>query len=181
MQREHLMEIAGVRLDVPSSQPVVVLREAAGRRHVPIWVGTNEATSIVFAVQGIEPPRPLTHDLLLEVAKAFGRNLEKVRIHTVEGTVFHAALVFDDGSVVDSRASDAIALAARVDCPVLCSDGVLEAAGLVMTGDGELREERPEEAAGADTAGRTGADGAEQEVRQFRDFLDTIDPEDFLK
>lgn len=177
MQREHLMEIAGVRLDVPSSQPVVVLREAAGRRHVPIWVGTNEATSIVFAVQGIEPPRPLTHDLLLEVAKTFGRSVEKVRIHTVEDTVFHAALVFDDGSVVDSRASDAIALAARVDCPVLCSDAVLDAAGLVMTGDGELRE--PEEADAASGSGST-RDGAEQKVREFRDFLDTVDPEDFM-
>lgn len=177
MQREHLMEIAGVRLDVPSSQPVVVLREAAGRRHVPIWVGTNEATSIVFAVQGIEPPRPLTHDLLLEVAKTFGRSVEKVRIHTVEATVFHAALVFDDGSVVDSRASDAIALAARVDCPVLCSDAVLDAAGLVMTGDGELRE--PDEA-DADSGAESTRDGAEQKLREFRDFLDTVDPEDFM-
>lgn len=169
------MDIAGVRLDVPSSQPVVVLREAQGRRHVPIWVGTNEATSIVFAIQGVEPPRPLTHDLLLDVARTLGRSLEKVRIHTVEGTVFHAALVFDDGSVVDSRASDAIALAARVDCPILCSDAVLEQAGLVMTGDGELREDT-DDASPGDTG-----EGTEQEMRQFRDFLDTVDPEDFLK
>lgn len=180
MQREHLMEIAGVRLDVPTSQPVVVLREAAGRRHVPIWVGTNEATSIVFAVQGVEPPRPLTHDLLLSVAATFGRNLDRVRVHTVEGTVFHAALVFDDGSVVDSRASDAIALAARVECPVLCSDAVLDSAGLVMTADGELREEGDSKAPDDSTHGRT-TEGAEQEVRQFRDFLDTVDPDDFMK
>lgn len=175
MQREHLMEIVGVRLDVPSTQPVVVLREAVGRRHVPIWVGTNEATSIVFAVQGIEAPRPLTHDLLLEVARTFGRSVEKVRIHTVEDTVFHAALVFDDGSVVDARASDAIALAARVDCPVLCSDSVLDAAGLVMTADGELRE--PSDEASQAPGSR---EGAEQKVREFRDFLDTVDPDDFM-
>lgn len=170
------MEITGVRLDVPSSQPVVVLREATGHRHVLIWVGSNEATSIVFAIQGIEPPRPLTHDLLLSVAQVFGRNLDKVRIHTVEGTVFHAALVFDDGSVVDSRASDAIALAARVDCPVLCSDAVLDTAGLVMSGDGELRQSSPE-----DDADGTSGPGADDEVREFRDFLDSVDPDDFMK
>lgn len=175
MEQDHLMEIEGVRMDVPSSQPVVVLREADGDRYVPIWVGSNEATSIVFAVQGIEPPRPLTHDLLLAVAQALGRTLEKVRVHTVEDSVFHAALVFDDGTVVDSRASDAIALAVRAECPVLSTDSVLESAGLVMTGDGELREPSqspPEEQA-------PNPERAEQEVRQFRDFLDTVDPEDF--
>lgn len=175
MEQDHQMELEGVRLDVPSSQPVVVLRETDGDRYVPIWVGSNEATSIVFAVQGIEPPRPLTHDLLLSVAQSLGRSLDRVRVHSVEDTVFHAALVFDDGTVVDSRASDAIALAVRAECPVLCTDSVLKTAGLIMTGDGELREPsqvQPEEKAPS-------PEHAEQEVRQFRDFLDTVDPEDF--
>ncbi|WP_144792975.1 bifunctional nuclease family protein [Kocuria palustris] len=170
------MEIEGVRMDVPSSQPVVVLREADGSRYLPIWVGSSEATSIVFAVQGLEPPRPLTHDLLLSVASSFGRTLERVRVHLVEDTVFHASLVFDDGTVVDSRASDAIALAVRVDCPVLCADSVLETAGLIMTADGELRD--PADAP-AERAEPASAEEADQEVREFRDFLDTVDPEDF--
>lgn len=175
-QQDRLMEIEGVRMDVPSSQPVVVLRESDGSRCVPIWVGSSEATSIVFALQGIEPPRPLTHDLLLSVASTFGRTLERVRVHMVEETVFHAALVFDDGTVIDSRASDAIALAVRVECPVLCAESVLESAGLIMTGDGELREP----GAGADGRGDPASpEEADQEVRQFRDFLDTVDPEDF--
>lgn len=176
MQREHLMEIVGVRLDVPSSQPVVVLREAAGPRHVPLWIGTSEATSIVFAVQGIAPPRPLTHDLLLTVVESFGRNLQKVCIRSMDGTVFHAVLVFDDDTVVDSRASDAIALAARVDCPVLCAESVLEAVGLVMTEDGELREPGERESSAVESSSQ----GAEQKVREFRDFLDSVDPEDFM-
>lgn len=175
MDQDHLMEIDGVRLDVPSSQPVVVLREEQGQRYVPIWVGSAEATSIVFALQEVRPPRPLTHDLLLTVAESFGRSLVRVRIHTVEETVFHASLEFDDGAVIDSRASDAIALAVRVQCPVLCSEAVLSAAGLIMTGDGELRE--PSDSAGPDAA--PAPEEAEQEVRQFRDFLDSVDPEDF--
>ena len=175
-QQDHLMEIEGVRMDLPSAQPVVVLREADGQRYVPIWVGSSEATSIVFAVQGIEPPRPLTHDLLLSVAASFGRSLERVRVHMVEDTVFHAALVFDDGTVVDSRASDAIALAVRVECPVVCASSVLEQAGLIMTGDGELREPG-DRADGRDDPATP--EEADLEVRQFRDFLDTVDPEHF--
>lgn len=175
-QEDHLMEIDGVRMDLPSAQPVVMLRESSGSRFLPIWVGSSEATSIVFAVQGIEPPRPLTHDLLLSVAASFGRRLEQVRVHMVEDTVFHAALVFDDGTVVDSRASDAIALAVRVECPVLCASSVLEQAGLIMTGDGELRE--PGEAAPGD-GDSAGPEEADRQVRRFRDFLDTVDPEDF--
>lgn len=162
------MEIAGVRMDVPTGQPVVVLREVDGPRRLPIWVGTNEATSIVFALQGIEPPRPLTHDLLLSVVDALGRRVTGVVVHTVEDTVFHAAVSLDDATVVDARASDALALAARTSSPIRCAAAVLDEAGLVLSADGELREQSP-------AAPRE----AEAQVREFRDFLDHVDPEDF--
>ena len=162
------MEIAGVRMDVPTGQPVVVLRELQGARRLPIWMGTNEATSIVFALQGIEPPRPLTHDLLLSVVDALGRRVTGVVVHTVEDTVFHAAVSLDDATVVDARASDALALAARTSCPIRCAAAVLDEAGLVLSADGELREQSP-------AAPRE----AEAQVREFRDFLDHVDPEDF--
>lgn len=162
------MEIAGVRMDVPSGQPVVVLRELEGPRRLPIWVGTNEATSIVFALQGIDPPRPLTHDLLLAVVDKLGRSVSSVVVHTVEDTVFHAAITFDDATVVDARASDALAIAARTGCPVLCAAAVLDEAGLVLNADGELREQAGDEPR-----------EAEAQVREFRDFLDQVDPEDF--
>ena len=168
MSADVLMEIAGVRMDVPSGQPVVVLKEAAGARRLPIWVGTNEATSIVFALQGIRPPRPLTHDLLLSVVGALRCRGTGVVVHTVEDTVFHAAITFDDSTVVDARASDALALAARTGCPVRCATAVLDEAGLVLSADGELREQ-------AGDAPRE----AEAQVREFRDFLDQVDPEDF--
>ncbi|ASE10288.1 uncharacterized protein ACUW97_001465 [Kocuria rhizophila] len=168
MSADVRMEIAGVRMDVPTGQPVVVLREVDGPRRLPIWVGTNEATSIVFALQGIEPPRPLTHDLLLSVVDALGRRVTGVVVHTVEDTVFHAAVSLDDATVVDARASDALALAARTSCPIRCAAAVLDEAGLVLSADGELREQSP-------AAPRE----AEAQVREFRDFLDHVDPEDF--
>lgn len=168
MSADVHMEIAGVRMDVPTGQPVVVLRELDGPRRLPIWLGTNEATSIVFALQGIEPPRPLTHDLLLAVVGELGRSITRVVVHTVEDTVFYAAISFDDATVVDARASDALALAARTGCPILCSSAVLDEAGLVLSPDGELREQAVESPG-----------GAEAQVREFRDFLDHVDPDDF--
>ncbi|MCT1801625.1 hypothetical protein CKW39_12100 [Kocuria sp. WRN011] len=162
------MEVAGVRMDVPTGQPVVVLRELNGSRHLPIWVGTNEATSIVFAMQGIKPPRPLTHDLLISVVDAVGRNINRVVIHTVEDTVFHAAIEFDQGTVVDARASDALAVAVRTKCQIVCAQSVLDDSGLVLSADGELREQTAPDQAEADA-----------QVREFRDFLDHVDPDDF--
>lgn len=162
------MAVAGVRMDVPTGQPVVVLRELEGSRRLPIWVGTNEATSIVFAMQGIQPPRPLTHDLLLSVVDALGHSVSRVVIHSVEETVFHAAVQFEHGTVVDARASDALALAVRIDCPIVCAQSVLEESGMVLSADGELREQSAPDQAEADA-----------QVREFRDFLDHVDPEDF--
>ena len=168
MSADVAMQIAGVRMDVPTGQPVVVLREVGGPRRLPIWVGTNEATSIVFALQGIEPPRPLTHDLLLTVVDELGRSITGVTVHTVENTVFHAAITLDDATVVDARASDALALAARTSCPIRCAAAVLDEAGLVLSADGELREQA-----------QGGSGETESQVREFRDFLDQVDPEDF--
>ena len=162
------MEVAGVRMDVPTGQPVVVLRELRGARHLPIWVGTNEATSIVFAMQGIKPPRPLAHDLLISVVDALGHHISRVVIHTVEDTVFHAAIEFDNGTVVDARASDALAVAVRTKSQIVCAQSVLEDSGLVLSADGELREQPAPDQAEADA-----------QVREFRDFLDHVDPDDF--
>ena len=163
-----LMKLAGVRMDVPTGQPVVVLREVAGNRHLPIWVGTSEATSIVFVLQGIKAPRPLTHDLLLSVIEELGHSVSRVVIHTVDNAVFHAAIELERGAVVDARASDALALAVRTDCRIECAQAVLDESGLVLSADGELREQTPSNKAEADA-----------QVREFRDFLDHVDPEDF--
>lgn len=113
------VEVVGVRIELPSNQPLVLLRETAGERHLPIWIGAPEASAIAFVQQGIVPPRPMTHDLLVDVVAAAGKKIAEVRITSVEDTVYHAQLVFSDGVTVSSRASDALAVALPCTVPHL--------------------------------------------------------------
>lgn len=140
---------------MPSNHPIVLLRERDGDRYLPIWVAGAEASAIAFAQQGVEPPRPLTHDLLKNVITALGRSLEEVRITEIRDNVFYAQLVFDGGLTVDSRSSDAIALALRTGSRIMGADEVLESGGVAVP------------------------DEDEDEVEKFREFLDQISPEDF--
>ncbi len=140
---------------MPSNQPIVLLREVSGERYLPIWIGAVEATAIAFAQQGVVPPRPLTHDLLKDVVEATGNTLDEVRITDVKDGVFYASLVFGSGIEVGARPSDSIALALRTGTRIVCSDDVLEEAGLAVP------------------------DEQEDEVEKFREFLDHVTPEDF--
>lgn len=157
------LEVIGVRIEVPSNQPLVLLKETGGPRYLPIWIGAPEASAIAFEQQGIRPPRPMTHDLLVAVIANFSHQLRGVTITAVEDTTFHARLEFDDGSTVSSRASDAIALALRAECPIRCVDEVLEDSGVLMDTDDEDEASASQEA----------------QLRQFREFLDDVEPEDF--
>ncbi|CAA9263095.1 MAG: FIG01121484: hypothetical protein [uncultured Arthrobacter sp.] len=161
------VEVVGVRIELPSNQPLVLLKELAGERHIPIWIGAPEASAIAFVQQGIVPPRPMTHDLLVSVVAAAGRAITEVRIVAVQDTVFHAELVLDDGTRVSSRASDALAVALRVPCSIYCAEQVLDAAGVEIA-DPEADDE---EAGDQETA--------EKELKQFREFLADVEPEDF--
>lgn len=162
------VEVVGVRIELPSNQPLVLLKELKGDRHIPIWIGAPEASAIAFAQQGIVPPRPMTHDLLCNVVAELGHSIKEVRLVSVEDTVFYAQLVFEDGRSVSSRASDAIAVALRVNCRILCAEEVLDDAGVQVTeAVEETDEEAPTEA------------NAEQELRKFREFLAEVEPEDF--
>ncbi|MFD0481031.1 bifunctional nuclease family protein [Kineococcus sp. GCM10028916] len=149
------LDVIGVRVEMPSNNPIVLLRERDGDRYLPIWIGAPEASAIAFAQQGVVPPRPLTHDLLKDVIEAVGRRLEEVRIVAVKDNVYFAELVFDGGLTVSSRTSDAIALALRVGCPIVSADQVLDSGGVPVP------------------------DEDEDEVEKFREFLDHISPEDF--
>ncbi|MEP6526905.1 MAG: bifunctional nuclease family protein [Nocardioidaceae bacterium] len=149
------VDVVGVRVEMPSNQPIVLLREAAGDRYLPIWIGAVEATAIAFAQQGVVPPRPLTHDLVKDLLEAFGEDLTEVRITEVKDGVFYALLVFASGVEVGARPSDAIALALRTGTRIVCADEVLSEAGLAVP------------------------DEQEEEVEKFREFLDQITPEDF--
>lgn len=160
------VEVVGVRIELPSNQPLVLLRETGGERHLPIWIGAPEASAIAFVQQGIVPPRPMTHDLLVSVVAAAGKAITEVRITSVADTVYHAQLVFSDGVTVNSRASDALAVALRVPCPIYCADDVLAVAGVEIADADEAEDGDTEET-------------AEKEVLQFREFLADVEPEDF--
>jgi len=151
------LTVVGVRVELPSQQPIVLLRETQGDRYLPIWIGAVEATAIAFAQQGIVTARPMTHDLLKDVLEAFERTLAQVTISDLRDGVFYADLVFDDGVTVSARPSDAIALAMRTGAPIRGEEGVLAEAGIAIP------------------------DEQEDEVEKFREFLDTITPEDFEK
>lgn len=164
------VEVVGVRIELPSNQPLVLLKETDGERHLPIWIGAPEASAIAFVQQGITPPRPLTHDLLVNVVNALGRRVTEVRIVKVEDTVFHASVMFDDGTTVGSRASDAIAIALRVPCRIFCSVEVMDGAGV------RISEESDED---AESGQGTPPENAEHELKRFREFLADVEPEDF--
>ncbi|MEY3734808.1 MAG: hypothetical protein RL347_2167 [Actinomycetota bacterium] len=152
------VEVLGVRVEMPSNQPIVLLREVEGERYLPIWIGAHEATAIAYVQQGVVPPRPLTHDLLKDVIEGVGRSLVGVRITRLEDGVFYAELDLGDGAVVSARPSDAIALALRTDSPVDVDDDVMDEAGVLIPQEGEDEED---------------------EVERFREFLDQVTPEDF--
>ena len=145
----------GVRVEMPTNKPIVILREADGNRCVPIWIGAPEAAAIAHVMEGVEPPRPLTHDLLLSVMETLGARLGHVDITSMDEGVFYAELVLADGRRIDARSSDAIALALRAEAPVYVDDSILEEIGVAM----EFEEE--------------------DEVEKFREFLDNVSAEDF--
>ncbi len=149
------LEVVGVRVEMPSKTPIVLLRERDGERYLPVWIGSAEASAIALAQQGVVPPRPLTHDLLGSVITALGHTLEQVRIVEVRDNVYYAELALSGGISISSRTSDAIALALRVGCPIMGAEDVL-AAGSVPVPDED-----------------------EDEVERFREFLDQVSAEDF--
>lgn len=152
------LSLVGVRVELPSNQPIVLLKEADGDRYLPIWIGAVEATAIAFALQGIETPRPMTHDLLRDILAETRIAVERVLISELIDQTFYALIRMSaEGKTVEvsSRPSDAIALAVRVNAPIYAAEEVLDQAGI------ELRDEE------------------ETEVEKFREFLDQVSPEDF--
>ena len=116
------VEVVGVRIEMPSNQPIVLLKEISGTRYLPIWVGTAEATAIAFSQQGLTPQRPLTHDLLVDILEAEQIKLRSVHLTELREGIFFSDLILVDNEGVEqrvsSRPSDAVALAIRVDAPI---------------------------------------------------------------
>lgn len=155
----HRLDIVGVRVELPSKQPIVLLKEVGGERYLPIWIGAVEATAIAFAQEGITTARPMTHDLMRDMLRALQTDLTRVTITDLQDGVFFATLVFGNGVEVSARPSDAIALAMRMGAPVYGVEAVLAEAGITVPEEQEQEQEN--------------------ELEKFREFLDTISPEDF--
>ncbi len=149
------LDVVGVRVEMPSNQPIVLLKEIGGVRYLPIWVGAVEATSIAFAQQGVQPPRPLTHDLLKDILGALNIGVDSIHLTELKDGVFYATINLNGGVSVSARPSDAIALALRTGSPILGSEELLKDAGIEIP------------------------DQAEDEVEKFKEFLEGINPEDF--
>jgi bifunctional DNase/RNase len=152
------MSLVGVRVELPTNQPIVLLREREGERFLPIWIGAMEATAIAFALQGIVTARPMTHDLLKNVLEDLSVQVQRIVITELKDGTFYAVIQMQqDGRSyeVSSRPSDAIALAVRVSVPIFAHEDVLTEASIVIRDD------------------------EEQEVEKFREFLENVNPEDF--
>ena len=160
------VQLRSVRVDLQSNTPVLLLEEQAGLgRTLPIFIGTPEATSIAYAVQGVEVPRPLTHDLLVEVIEELGAVLEHVEISDLDGSTYYAELVLirdGEAHTVSARPSDAVALAIRTGSPLFVADHLMELDTVFIAADLDDDEEESDEV-----------------VEEFREFLDSISPEDF--
>ncbi|MFN2614578.1 MAG: bifunctional nuclease family protein [Actinomycetota bacterium] len=155
------MQLVGVRVELPTNQPIVLLREKKGERFLPIFIGPVEATAIAFALQGIVTQRPMTHDLLRNLLEEIGVAVDRIVITELRDTTFFATIELSKSGEkweISSRPSDAIALAVRGSVPLFASPDVLNEAGILIKDEDE-----------------------EQEVQRFREFIESVSPEDFAR
>ncbi len=167
--------LRAVRVDVGSSTPLLLLEELAGERVLPIFIGAPEATAIAYALQHLETPRPMSHDLMSTIITSLGGRLFTVEITELIDNTFYANLrILRDSSeiVVSARPSDAVALALRAGAPILVSDALMDEQGRIMQleDDDELDDVTQE---------APGESNEAELVAELREFLDTIRPEDF--
>jgi hypothetical protein len=157
------MSIYGVSFDLVGKQPIVLLKTAEGNRYLPIWIGHPEAAAILMKLQGASAPRPLTHDLLVNILGELDVEVVRVTVTELRENTFHASItVAQNGNEVeiDSRSSDAIAVAVRAHAPIFAADDVIEESAIEMEGD-EINEE--------------------EIVDEFKRFLDRVSAEDFVE
>ena len=152
------MELTGVRVELPTNQPIVLLREREGERYLPIWIGAAEAAAIALSLQGVVTPRPMTHDLMKNMLEDLAVEVRRIVVTELRESTFFATIEMERQTAtfeISSRPSDAIALAVRMAVPIFASEEVLEEAAILIPGE------------------------EDEEVEKFREFLDNISPEDF--
>ncbi len=154
------VEVVGIRLELPANQPVLVLRDLAKSRYLPLWIGNSEATAISLALENVTPPRPLTHDLMVDIIEHLDDQVLSTAVTELVDGVYYAQIEFANHGVVSARPSDAVAIAIRCGVPIYVSPEVLNEAGMDVVADDEIED-------------------SDVEVEKFRAFLDEINPEDF--
>ena len=156
------MKVMGIALDTRTGSPIVVLHDKDNRKALPIWIGSAEASAIIRKIENLAVARPMTHDLITQIIEKIGYELDRVEINDVEKETYFASLVLknEEGNEIeiDSRPSDAIAVAIRIDAPIFVSSKVL-ASGSVSTDSAK----------------------DEQESQEFKDFIQSVKPSDFEK
>jgi bifunctional DNase/RNase len=151
------MFLEGVRIEMTTQKPIILLREEEGSRYLPIWIGPYEATAIALEMAGIKTPRPMTHDLIKTIFVTFEASIDKIVVDDLKDNTFYATIFVTRGKdtyEIESRPSDAIAIAVRQKCPIYVARDVLNSAGITIT-------------------------SIDEEVEKFKDFLDNVKPEDF--
>lgn len=155
------MQIGGLGFDPRNLSPLVLLRDSEERNFLPIWIGIFEAAAIAMEMQGFNPPRPMTHDLLKEAIEKLNGKIGKIVINDMKEGTFYAMIEVEDPQkkkiTLDARPSDAIALAVRTKSPIFVSEGVMVEAKLVNT------------------------EKDAEETKKFKEFVDNLKPEDFMK
>jgi hypothetical protein len=152
------MELTGVRVELPTNQPIALLKEMGGERYLPIWIGPSEAAAIALALQGVVTPRPMTHDLMKVILDDLSVELTQVAVTELRDSTFYAVITLRrDGEQleVSARPSDAMALAVRMGVRIFADETVLEEAAILIPGE------------------------EDEEVEKFREFLDNVSPDDF--
>jgi bifunctional DNase/RNase len=178
------MTIDSIRVSLMNYQRVVILKEKEAERYLPIWIGPAEADAIAVKLQGVTVPRPLTHDLLQSVIDSLGATVSSIIVSDLKNDTFYAKIILnvDSGVMeVDSRPSDALALAVRVEVPIYAEEAVLDKAGIILdkeTGKPILREK---EAGKADGKDKEVSEDELKRMSAFYDFINTLDLDDFDK
>jgi len=178
------MTIDSIRVSLMNYQRVVILKEKAAERYLPIWIGAAEADAIAVKLQGVTVPRPLTHDLLHSVIDTLGATINSIIVSDLKNDTFYAKIILnvDGGQMeVDSRPSDALALAVRTDAPIYAEEAVLDKAGILLdkeTGKPVLEET---EAGEGSSKGKKVSEEEMKRMSAFYDFINTLDLEDFDK
>ena len=162
------MVIYGVSFDLVGKQPIVLLKTADGNKFLPIWIGHPEAAAILMKLQGASTPRPMTHDLVTDMLGELGAEVVRITVTELKENTFYASItVQQNGSEIeiDSRPSDAIALAVRADAPIFAAEEVIEESAIEFEGEGEeVNEEEVQEI-----------------VSEFKQFLEHVTPDEFAE